>query len=255
MKLLCTPYACAYCNDSFSTANGLVSHVQTNHTLITSSEPNNYTSEGKFEGEMEKPLENQSKILTREKIRSGRKNYKEIDNKADVALTELEAINENSMDEIENENPLNDVQNIDVIDGFVRNSKNIIQIVKEPDKKLTKSYKCKKCDKSCISLKILYAHIDNHHKEKKYSCKSCIQKFRYPSKLAIHERVHTGEKPYACRFCNKKFALQQNKIEHERSHTGEKPYACRFCDKKYAGHSNKNHHESICKRNIIDKKI
>ena len=91
---LCTPYACAHCNDSFSTANDLVSHVQTNHALITTAEPKNHTSEGKFEGEMEEPLENQSKILAREKNRSGSKNYKEIDNKADVALTELEAIND-----------------------------------------------------------------------------------------------------------------------------------------------------------------
>ena len=247
MKSLCTPYACAFCHHSFSAANALVSHVQTNHAMITTSEVRNDTSKDKFEGEME---EDKTKILARNQTGSGGKNYKDIDKKVNNEPTELEAKNENPKDENESETEktLNDLSNIGDIEGFGMNSKNNKQVDYEADMKSTKSYKCKICDKACKSLRILYGHIDNNHREKKYSCKSCTQKFRYPSKLEIHERFHTGKKPYACRFCDKKFCLQQNKTEHERTHTGEKPYSCKYCDKKYAGHSNKNHHEFICKR-------
>ena len=38
MKVIQNPYGCAFCQESFSTANTLVSHIQINHELIKSLE-------------------------------------------------------------------------------------------------------------------------------------------------------------------------------------------------------------------------
>ena len=65
MKLLNTPYACAFCQKSYSTGSDLVSHVQMKHITVKTKDEN---ANDKIEIDIEKPLDGPSNIYEKEEI-------------------------------------------------------------------------------------------------------------------------------------------------------------------------------------------
>ena len=85
MKVLESPYACAFCQDTFSTANALVSHVQNQHNSVKNSKTINKNIQDEIEDQVEKS--NDRRIETFEKYfvtidaKSSKQNSKETEKK------------------------------------------------------------------------------------------------------------------------------------------------------------------------------
>ena len=205
------PYACAFCQESYSSASKLVIHVKNNHVLVQQADDKNETLKEHRENKVNIQPNNREEQETIQ-----------IDEKP-FPCNFCEKTYDQSHKRLGHEKTYHK------------------GLEYTPD---TNSYTCNTCNKIYSSHDCLQKHLIIH-KEKKYSCDFCGSTFFYFGNLKVHRRTHTGEKPFGCKFCNKKFAQQTNKKKHERSHSGEKPYACIFCDKKFNHWSNRMRHEKV----------
>ena len=76
MKMFKNPYACAFCQDSFSTATCLVNHVESKHVPDKPSNAKNKNVKGTIDEEVKKRLCEKYKIYGKDKIEFDSKNHK-----------------------------------------------------------------------------------------------------------------------------------------------------------------------------------
>ncbi|KAF4519870.1 hypothetical protein B566_EDAN005208 [Ephemera danica] len=97
---------------------------------------------------------------------------------------------------------------------------------------VAKSFSCKYCEKTYVSLGALKMHIRTHTLPCK--CKLCGKAFSRPWLLQGHIRTHTGEKPFACQHCRRAFADRSNLRAHLQTHSDVKKYSCQHCSKTFS---------------------
>jgi snail 2 len=97
---------------------------------------------------------------------------------------------------------------------------------------VVKSFSCKYCEKTYVSLGALKMHIRTHTLPCK--CKLCGKAFSRPWLLQGHIRTHTGEKPFACQHCRRAFADRSNLRAHLQTHSDVKKYSCQHCSKTFS---------------------
>ncbi|EDW51825.1 GM16048 [Drosophila sechellia] len=108
-----------------------------------------------------------------------------------------------------------------------------------------KSFSCKDCDKTYVSLGALKMHIRTHTLPCK--CNLCGKAFSRPWLLQGHIRTHTGEKPFSCQHCHRAFADRSNLRAHLQTHSDIKKYSCTSCSKTFSRMSLlTKHSESGC---------
>nr|CAD7590750.1 unnamed protein product [Timema genevievae] len=95
-----------------------------------------------------------------------------------------------------------------------------------------KSFSCKYCEKTYVSLGALKMHIRTHTLPCK--CKLCGKAFSRPWLLQGHIRTHTGEKPFTCPHCHRAFADRSNLRAHLQTHSDIKKYSCTSCSKTFS---------------------
>jgi snail 2 len=95
-----------------------------------------------------------------------------------------------------------------------------------------KSFSCKYCEKTYVSLGALKMHIRTHTLPCK--CKLCGKAFSRPWLLQGHIRTHTGEKPFSCQHCRRAFADRSNLRAHLQTHSDVKKYSCQHCSKTFS---------------------
>ena len=248
-------YACAFCQNSFSVAIGLVSHVQIEHKTITTEvrKENNESKAANPEVGKKEKLSDFHDTFKNEKLLR----YQSLTKEENITENSIESSN-NTQVKLEDECKNIIVDQINQNSGTANNDcefdgkddllhstvdKDVLkQQITVPQKK----FSCEICGKK-YTLRDSLRYHERSHNEKTYSCNFCQKMFHYKQRLQIHERIHTGEKPYACRFCNKKIRHYNGKKLHERTHIGEKTYSCSFCNKKFVHISSKKNHEKIHK--------
>ena len=212
------PYACALCQESFSTAPTLVSHVQNKHVPVKYSDAKNEDANSIIEYDMRKRLEDRSMTDNNEQIEADSRIHQKINRQIE-------------------KQPIFSCTKCDKT--YSANSTLQKHFMTHEEKK----YSCESCKKMFSYPHTLKAHERIHTGEKPYACRFCDNKFRQQNHRQAHETTHTGDMPYTCRFCDRKFPQNENRKQHERRHTGEKPYACGLCDMKFAVKHKREQHE------------
>ena len=133
-----------------------------------------------------------------------------------------------------------------------------------------KNHSCTTCDKSFATAQVLKQHILTHTGEKPYVCDICGMGFTTGSHFKIHRLKHTSDnsnvKSFPCRHCGKEFRQNARRKEHEEyvckknpDRPLDKQYKCDLCsyataikgrlrDHKKATHSDKIYTCEFCDR-------
>uniref|UniRef100_A0A336KUQ3 CSON015391 protein n=1 Tax=Culicoides sonorensis TaxID=179676 RepID=A0A336KUQ3_CULSO len=116
---------------------------------------------------------------------------------------------------------------------FVKYIHNHIAVV---HKKL-KRYFCELCNRGCVTLDALRAHMRVHTGEKPYKCSfpECDQTFKQSGHRRQHERNFHGpvSDPVTCDICMKLFKNKYTLKEHRKIHFSE-TIKCKECDAVFA---------------------
>ena len=206
------PYACAYCQESFTTPSCLVIHVQNKHVKA---EHSMESESNLIEPDVRRTVEGQNtyacsfcqdSFVTPNYLASHVQN-KHVKGKHSVE-NESNVIGHDVRATVEYQSNSNKKYEYDVDST---NNKSF-------HKKKKNHLSCKFCGKIFLVYNTFYQH-SYIHKEKRHSCEICKKKFTYGEDLKRHMRIHSGEKPYACKFCNKKFKQTIHKMRHEKTHS------------------------------------
>ncbi|XP_036406109.1 GDNF-inducible zinc finger protein 1-like [Megalops cyprinoides] len=103
-------------------------------------------------------------------------------------------------------------------------------------KQHAETFRCEKCLREFVSVKLFKTHMEKVHKVKlvvKYSCDLCPQLVSTHQNLRQHRlAVHTSERPFVCRVCDKRFKCPKDLSDHARRvHAKKTPQMCPYCDK------------------------
>lgn len=92
-----------------------------------------------------------------------------------------------------------------------------VKLTKKKTSKATKSFECKKCDKSfTTNIQLLNHTKRNHGGAKTNICKypGCNHSYSTPSSLKVHTLRHHSEKKFKCRYCESEFTMQGDLNQH-----------------------------------------
>ena len=90
---------------------------------------------------------------------------------------------------------------------------------KERNKNKEKSWRCAKCNVTCLNAEDWAEHRKAHMGEKAYLCPSCGVAFAAKWYLTRHQRTHSGEKPHKCEVCGKAFGRPDHLRKHMTTHS------------------------------------
>lgn len=91
---------------------------------------------------------------------------------------------------------------------------------------------CPVCNKLFGTRKTLRQHSRIHQKRdsRKFKCRFCEKAFNYGHHLRIHETTHTKEKPFPCSTCGKTFASKDRLTNHQLQHADDFKHKCELCN-------------------------
>ena len=98
----------------------------------------------------------------------------------------------------------------------------------------TEQFKCRKCEKTFDSRKILKKHIAEVHAEK-IKCKSCDETFLRKCDLEVHIKAeHEMTEKYKCKQCEKTFFLKWRLLKHQSNHSNLVINMCHYFNNNLA---------------------
>lgn len=241
---------CPYCDQTFSTRNGILSHIKEVHNIDTDSPFVCVSCNKLFKRKATLDTHNQIYHPKEENTEETKKILKD----AEILLNGELAYHCRMCN---------------------RNMHNSVRFIAHYRLHFAeRKYTCDLCGKQTRTQHQLNSHIKFIHLNiRKFECDICGKGFHAKQSCEEHRRIHTGERPFSCEICgktfiamnalfthkkfhndfyahpctlcDKKFKIRRSLINHIRTHTGERPFQCELCSKTFNNSSRFSYHKKV----------
>ena len=86
--------------------------------------------------------------------------------------------------------------------------------------------KCKKCQFTATSMRVLQLHIENDHQGNQFCCERCDKKFSLKNQLKLHKRQDHEVGSFSCFVCNSRFRTHKDLKQHMQKSASPKTRQC-----------------------------